>query len=134
VRIHGRASIPAVATHHRGRVFHTGCHANAAMLNAASSSSATATAILPARSLSCSVLPIAEAHFEGKVWDIVGLYLAPLEGEVVVLVDAKSGIQALDRTQPLLPIDFGKTQKRTFDYARMGPRIYMPPWISGRVE
>ncbi len=35
-------------------------------------------------------------------------------------VDAKSGIQALDRTQPLGPIDFGKTQKRTFDYARMG--------------
>ncbi len=42
------------------------------------------------------------------------------KGEVVVSVDAKSGIQALDRTQPLLPIDFGKTQKRTFDYARMG--------------
>jgi len=36
-----------------------------------------------------------------------------------VPVDAKPGIQALDRTQPLLPIDFGKTQKRTFDYARM---------------
>ena len=35
-------------------------------------------------------------------------------------VDAKSGIQALDRTQPLGPIDFGKTQKRTFDYARRG--------------
>ncbi len=32
----------------------------------------------------------------------------------------RSGIQALDRTQPLCPIDFGKTQKRTFDYARMG--------------
>jgi transposase len=61
-----------------------------------------------------------DPHFEGKVWDIVGLYLAPPEGEVVVSVDAKSGIQALDRTQPLLPIDFGKTQKRTFDYARMG--------------
>ena len=44
----------------------------------------------------------------------------PFRGEVVVAVDAKSGIQALDRTQPLLPIDFGKTQKRTFDYARMG--------------
>ena len=44
----------------------------------------------------------------------------PPEGEVVVSVDAKTGIQALDRTQPLLPIDFGKTQKRTFDYARMG--------------
>jgi transposase len=39
---------------------------------------------------------------------------------VVVSVDAKSGIQALDRTQPLLPIDFGKTQQRTFDYARKG--------------
>jgi hypothetical protein len=61
-----------------------------------------------------------DPHFEGKVWDIVGLYLAPPQGEVVVSVDTKSGIQALDRTQPLLPIDFGKTQKRTFDYARMG--------------
>ncbi|MGH3816859.1 MAG: IS630 family transposase [Pseudonocardiaceae bacterium] len=57
--------------------------------------------------------------FRGQVRDVVGLYLDPPEGEVV-LVDAKTGIQALDRTQPLLPIDFGKTQKRTFDYARMG--------------
>jgi len=61
-----------------------------------------------------------DPHFEDKVHDVVGLYLDPPEGEVVVSVDAKSGIQALDRTQPLLPIDFGKTQKRTFDYARMG--------------
>ncbi len=61
-----------------------------------------------------------DPHFEDKVRDVVGLYLDPPEGEVVVSVDAKSGIQALDRTQPLLPIDFGKTQKRTFDYARMG--------------
>ncbi len=48
------------------------------------------------------------------------LYLNPPEGEVVVSVDAKSGIQALDRTQPMLPIDFGKSQKWTFDYARKG--------------
>jgi transposase len=61
-----------------------------------------------------------DPNFEDKVRDVVGLYLDPPEGEVVVSVDAKSGIQALDRTQPLLPIDFGKTQKRTFDYARMG--------------
>jgi transposase len=61
-----------------------------------------------------------DPHFEDKVRDVVGLYLDPPEGEVVVSVDAKTGIQALDRTQPLLPIDFGKTQKRTFDYARMG--------------
>ena len=39
---------------------------------------------------------------------------------MVVSVDAKSGIQALDRTQPLLPIDFGKTQKRPFDDVRTG--------------
>ncbi len=61
-----------------------------------------------------------DPRFEEKVRDVVGLYLDPPEGEVVVSVDAKSGIQALDRTQPLLPIDFGKTQKRTFDYARRG--------------
>ena len=61
-----------------------------------------------------------DPYFEDKVRDVVGLYLDPPEGEVVVSVDAKTGIQALDRTQPLLPIDFGKTQKRTFDYARMG--------------
>jgi transposase len=61
-----------------------------------------------------------DPDFEDKVRDIVGLYLDPPAGEAVVSVDAKSGIQALDRTQPLLPIDFGKTCKRTFDYARMG--------------
>ncbi|MCA1671438.1 MAG: IS630 family transposase, partial [Actinobacteria bacterium] len=61
-----------------------------------------------------------DPDFEEKVRDVVGLYLDPPEGEVVVSVDAKSGIQALDRTQPLLPVDFGKTQQRTFDYARMG--------------
>ena len=61
-----------------------------------------------------------DPKFDEKVRDVVGLYLDPPEGEVVVSVDAKTGIQALNRTQPLLPIDFGKTQKRTFDYARMG--------------
>jgi transposase len=61
-----------------------------------------------------------DPDFEDKVRDVVGLYRDPPEGEVVVSVDAKSGIQALDRTQPLLPIDFGKTQKRTFDYVRNG--------------
>ena len=67
-----------------------------------------------------------DPRFEDKVRDVVGLYLNPPEGEVVVSVDAKSGIQALDRTQPLGPIDFGKTQKRTFDYARRGPRTSTP--------
>jgi transposase len=61
-----------------------------------------------------------DPDFEEKVRDVVGLYLDPPEGEVVVSVDAKSGIQALDRTQPMLPMTFGKTEKRTHDYVRMG--------------
>jgi transposase len=61
-----------------------------------------------------------DPDFEDKVRDVVGLYLTPPEGEVVVSVDAKTGIQALDRTQPLLPMTFGKTEQRTHDYARMG--------------
>jgi transposase len=61
-----------------------------------------------------------DPHFEEKVRDITGLYLDPPEGEVVVSVDAKTGIQALDRTQPALPMTFGKTAKRTHDYIRNG--------------
>lgn len=61
-----------------------------------------------------------DPEFEDKVRDIVDLYLNPPEDEVIVSVDAKTGIQALDRTQPLLPVSFGKTEKRTHDYKRMG--------------
>jgi transposase len=61
-----------------------------------------------------------DPDFEDKVRDVCDLYLNPPEGEVVVSVDAKSGIQALDRTQPMLPLDFGASQKRTFDYVRKG--------------
>src|ERR671916_3518449 len=61
-----------------------------------------------------------DPEFEDKVRDVVGLYLTPPDGEVVVSVDAKTGIQALDRTQPLLPVTFGKTEKRTYDYLRAG--------------
>jgi len=61
-----------------------------------------------------------DPHFEDKVRDIIGLYVDPPEGEVVVSVDAKTGIQALDRTQPALPMTFGKTAKRTHDYVRNG--------------
>jgi transposase len=61
-----------------------------------------------------------DPEFEEKVRDVTGLYLNPPEGEAVVSVDVKSGIQALDRTQPLLPVDFGKSEKRTHDYKRNG--------------
>lgn len=55
-----------------------------------------------------------------KVADIVGLYLEPPGGAVVLSVDEKAPIQALDRTQPLLPMTFGATEKRTHDYVRHG--------------
>lgn len=61
-----------------------------------------------------------DPHFAEKVADIVGLYLEPPDGAVVLCVDEKSGVQALDRTQPLLPLTFDKTEKRTHDYVRHG--------------
>ena len=53
-----------------------------------------------------------------KVRDIVGLYLAPPERALVLCVDEKSQIQALDRTAPLLPMRPGQIEWRTHDYAR----------------
>src|SRR6266704_1992395 len=61
-----------------------------------------------------------DPRFEEKVRDVTDLYLSPPEGEAVVSVDVKTGIQALDRTQPLLPAAFGKSEKRTHDYRRNG--------------
>lgn len=58
--------------------------------------------------------------FIEKVRDIVGLYLAPPERALVLCVDEKSQIQALDRTQPLLPMSFGQPERRTHDYERNG--------------
>jgi transposase len=58
--------------------------------------------------------------FADKVADIVGLYLDPPGGAVVLSLDEKTQIQALDRTQPLLPIAFDASEKRTHDYKRNG--------------
>jgi transposase len=55
-----------------------------------------------------------------KVRDIVGLYVNPPAHAVVVCVDEKSQIQALDRTQPLLPMRPGSVERRTHDYRRHG--------------
>ena len=55
-----------------------------------------------------------------KVRDIVGLYLSPPEHALVLCVDEKSQIQALDRTQPLLPMRPGQVERRTHDYTRHG--------------
>jgi transposase len=55
-----------------------------------------------------------------KVRDIVGLYLDPPERALVLSVDEKSQIQALDRTQPVLPMRPGQAERRTHDYCRHG--------------
>ncbi|CAN5179829.1 IS630-like element ISMsm5 family transposase [soil metagenome] len=56
----------------------------------------------------------------GKVTDVVGLYLAPPENAIVLCVDEKSQIQALDRTAPMLPMTVGQIERRTHDYKRHG--------------
>jgi transposase len=55
-----------------------------------------------------------------KVRDIVGLYLNPPEHAIVLCVDEKSQVQALDRTQPILPLRPGLPEQRTSDYERHG--------------
>ena len=58
--------------------------------------------------------------FIEKLRDIVGLYMAPPDRAVVLCVDEKSQIQALDRTQPMLPMRPGQAERRTHDYVRHG--------------
>jgi transposase len=58
--------------------------------------------------------------FIDKVRDVVGLYLAPPERAVVLCVDEKSQIQALDRTAPILPMRPGVPERQTHDYKRAG--------------
>jgi transposase len=61
-----------------------------------------------------------DPFFIEKIRDVVGLYLNPPEKAVVLCVDEKSQIQALDRTQPMLPLRPGQAERRTHDYTRYG--------------
>src|SRR6201987_5774980 len=61
-----------------------------------------------------------EPFFVEKVVDVVGLYHHPPEKAVVLCVDEKSGIQALDRSQPVLPMMPGVPERRSHDYTRHG--------------
>ena len=61
-----------------------------------------------------------DPHFAEKLEDIVGLYLNPPEHALVLSLDEKSQIQALDRTQPGLPMKKGRGQTMTHDYKRNG--------------
>ena len=61
-----------------------------------------------------------DKHFVEKLYDVVGLYLNPPDKALVLCVDEKSQIQALDRTQPGLPIKKGRCGTMTHDYKRHG--------------
>ncbi|GGC94769.1 IS630 family transposase [Chelatococcus reniformis] len=61
-----------------------------------------------------------DPDFVGKVRDIVGLYMAPPANALVLCIDEKSQIQALDRSQPLLPMRPGQIERRMHDYTRHG--------------
>ncbi len=77
----------------------------------------------------------ADPLFIDKVRDIVGLYLNPPTRAMVLCVDEKSQIKALDRTQPLLPLAPGMAERRTHDYQRHGTTSLFAAldFASGRV-
>ena len=59
-----------------------------------------------------------DPHFAEKVIDVVGLYMDPPDNALVLSVDEKTQIQALDRTQPMLQLKPGQIERRTHDYKR----------------
>ncbi len=61
-----------------------------------------------------------DPELEAKIRDVVGLYLNPPEKAVVLCVDEKSQVQAIDRTAPILPLRPGIPEKQTHDYVRHG--------------
>ena len=81
-----------------------------------------------------------DPKFEDKVRDVVGLYLDPPDRALVLCVDEKSQIQALDRTAPLLPLRPGIPERQTHDYKRHGTarndylvcRLQHPEWQGHR--
>jgi transposase len=77
-----------------------------------------------------------DPELDAKIRDVVGLYLQPPEKAVVVCVDEKSQIQALDRTAPILPIRLGLPEKATHDYVRHGTTTLFAALevATGRVE
>jgi transposase len=61
-----------------------------------------------------------DPELEAKIRDVVGLYLDPPANAVVISVDEKSQVQALDRSQPMLPLRPGLPARQTYDYKRNG--------------
>jgi transposase len=73
-----------------------------------------------------------DPNFAAKLRDVVGLYIDPPAHAVVLSVDEKSQIQALDRTQPGLPLKRGRCGTMTHDYIRNGTTTLLRPWTSRR--
>jgi hypothetical protein len=71
-----------------------------------------------------------DPQFVEKVRDIVGLYFDPPDKALVICVDDESQIQALDRTQPLLPMRPGQVERRTHDYDRHGTTTLFAGFIA----
>jgi len=107
-------SLPANATHWSTRLLARRC----GMSQSAVSRIWRAFALQPHRSETFKLSR--DPLFIEKVRDIVGLYLNPPERALVLCVDEKAQVQALDRTQPLLPMRPGQVERRTHDYARHG--------------
>ena len=66
-----------------------------------------------------------DPEFGEKLLEVVGLYMSPPENAVVLCMDEKTGIQALDRTQPLLPLRSGKPKAWSNEYVRHGTRTLL---------
>jgi transposase len=94
------------------------------MANAAGVSPATVQRIWSARGLKPHLVKTFklsnDPQFEEKLVDVVGLYLDPPEKAIVLCMDEKSSVQALDRTQPSLPMIKGRAGTMTHDYKRHG--------------
>ena len=94
------------------------------MAKAAGVSAATVQRVWSARGLKPHLVKSfklsSDKHFEEKLIDVVGLYLNPPDQAVVLCMDEKSQIQALDRTQPSLPMKKGRAGTMTHDYKRNG--------------
>jgi transposase len=77
-----------------------------------------------------------DPELDAKIRDVVGLYLNPPEKAVVLCIDEKSQVQALDRTAPILPIMPGVPEKQTHDYIRNGTTTLFAAldMATGRVE
>ena len=66
-----------------------------------------------------------DPEFEDKLLEVVGLYMSPPQNAVVICMDEKTGIQALDRTQPMLPLRSKKSKSWTNEYVRHGTRTML---------